>query len=297
MYSATTQEGFPFSAYRCHRRNVHQYGRELNRMQFDRNSLVNLRYRYLYLDKNPTASPKSWMFEMDLSHYIAEQIQYVQFQLEADTITASSTTPNPTLLSELGVKTALERFAATHLGQGNHEDVAHRFLTQTANNVFGIFKLNLYTYLIAVLPVVPSLDEFKLQLWNRIEHQMPDHNEQIMTPFLLAATCRNLFQFLTVESAQNLNHQVLSDLIKTLNPLLVAELMLRILLLCPPRRVHLEKRLRLLFHHYAHYHQSEVSWLVQLLEYLNLAYCTHPSATYPKRGGRKLATSNRFASS
>lgn len=285
MLCTTTQKVFPLTIYRDRHNEAHQCGRKLNRMIGDRHKLLALRHRYPYLDKNRNGSPKSW-FEISLSHYITAPAQYFQSQLDADPITAPTVTPNPTLLSELGFKTALERFAATSLGKENHEDITYQFLTQTQNNTFGIFKLNLFTYLIAVIPVVPRTDEFKLELWHRIENLMPDHHDQILTPYLLAATCRNLFQFLTVESTQNLNHQILVDLINNLNPLLVAELMLRILLLCPPRRVHLERRMRLLFHHYAHHNQSEVSWLIQLLEYLNLAYCTN--LTYPKRRNRKV---------
>jgi hypothetical protein len=284
MLCTTTQEVFPSISYHSRRNKPHQCGCELNGVICERNTLVNLMHRYPYLDKNRKGSQKSWVFEMSLSHYIDEQIQPSQSQLDPATITDSTVTINPTLLSNLGLKTALERFTEAK----THRAIAQLFLDQNQTNTFGVFKLNLYTYLTAVIPTVSRIDEFKLQLWNRIENLMPDHNDQSLTPFLLQVTCRNLFQFLTVENARNLNHKILVDLVNNLNPLLVSELMLRILLLCPPRRVHLDKRMRLLFHHYAHHNQTEVSWLIQLLEYLNLAYCTNLSTTHPKGCSRKV---------
>jgi hypothetical protein len=104
---------------------------------------------------------------------------------------------------------------------------------------------------------------------------MPENHNQPFNSFLLTATCRDLFKFLTVDNAKNLNHDILLDTVNQLSPFFVAELLLRILLLCPQSRVHLDKRLAIVFIHYANAEQHETNWLIQLLEYLNIAYCTN----------------------
>jgi hypothetical protein len=241
------------------------------------NTLVRLLYRYPYLYKNTVAQPdpiaverlQQYMqtkFEIQLSRYTAAR---------SDQMIAPSTISNPTLLSHYGVSTALRHFTDRVQGTATQKDLAHRLLAATSQWTFGTFKQHLYNYLIAGIPADQRVQKFNQQLRQRLDHFMPENHNQPFNPFLLTATCRDLFKFLTVDNAKNLNHDVLIDTVNQLSPFFVAELLLRILLLCPQSRVHLDKRLAIVFIHYAKAEQHETNWLIQLLEYLNIAYCTN----------------------
>jgi hypothetical protein len=224
-------------------------------------------------------------FEIRLSLYVIEQMRRSKFgPIETEptpTSTADRTdnrtdSPhNPTLISYVGIIAGLQRFTSKVWATESHKDLAQRFLRQTRHNTFGTFKYNLYIYLMASIPKRYSSSHFPDQLWHCLENLMPERRDQPIDRFLLTATCRKLFQFLTVESAKNLDHYILIDLVSNIDPLHVVELLLRILLLCPHSHVHLDKRMRILFEHYADRDQTDVRWLIQLLEYLNLAHSTN----------------------
>jgi hypothetical protein len=244
------------------------------------NTLVRLLYRYPYLYKNTIAQQDpiaverfqqhmQTKFEIQLSRYVAAQSS------RSDQIIAPNSVSNPTLLSHYGVSTALHHFTDRVQGTATQKDLAHRLLAETPQWTFRTFKQNLYSYLIAAIPADQRVQKFNQKLRQRLDHFMPDNHNQPFNRFLLTATCRDLFKFLTVANAKNLNHHVLIDTVSQLSPFFVAELLLRILLLCPQSRVHLDKRLAIVFIHYANAEQHETNWLIQLLEYLNIAYCTN----------------------
>jgi hypothetical protein len=246
--------------------------------QMDRgNTLQNLLHRYPLLFKTlcqargkTTAEAIEQLqattqqrFERQLSRHVIAQMQSQRTQV-----------PNPTRVSQFGLQIALDRFTGNVWGRETHKDLADRFLRQAHQETFASFKRNLHSYLMASIPNNASSQSFSHQLHHSLEKFLCDQNDQQLNTFLLTATCRHLFKFLIVEGSHNLEHKRLLNLVHSLNPFTVAELCLRILLLCPRSQCHLDKRLALLFQHYAQQPQTEINWFIQLLEYMNLAYAT-----------------------
>jgi hypothetical protein len=246
--------------------------------QMDRgNTLQNLLHRYPLLFKTlcqargkTTAEAIEQLqattqqrFERQLSRHVIAQMQAHKQQV-----------PNPTRVSQFGLQIALDRFTGNVWGRETHKDLADRFLRQAHQETFASFKRNLHSYLMASIPNNASSQSFSHQLHHSLEKFLCDQNDQQLNTFLLTATCRHLFKFLIVEGSHNLEHKRLLNLVHSLNPFTVAELCLRILLLCPRSQCHLDKRLALLFQHYAQQPQTEINWFIQLLEYMNLAYAT-----------------------
>jgi hypothetical protein len=246
--------------------------------QMDRgNTLQNLLHRYPFLFKTlclargKTAhlaieqlqTTTQSRFERQLSRHVIAQMQAQRTQV-----------PNPTRVSQFGLQIALDRFTGNVWGRETHRDLGDRFLRQARQETFKSFKRNLHSYLMASIPNNASSQSFSHQLHHSLEKFLQDQNSQQLNTFLLTATCRHLFKFLVVEGSHNLEHKRLLNLVHSLNPFTVAELCLRILLLCPRSQCHLDKRLALLFQHYAQQPQTEINWFIQLLEYMNLAYAT-----------------------
>jgi hypothetical protein len=304
MVTVIEQETSALAAYLA-RRNTPRQCPALSGMSPNLPTLAALlpRYPFLYrhttstnhmqkADVEPLQQKMQAKFEVQLSRFMIEQMRRSQAPYQAvapgQATRTQTTQKNPTRLSYFGIQKALQRFTAPVWGTESHADVARRFLAQTQKNTFFEFKQNLCAYLLASLPT--AMHKFSHQLQQRLDGYLPENDDQPMNPFLLTATCRNLFQFLTVENAKKMDHYVLIDLVGHLNPFCMAELFLRILLLCPHSRVHLDKRMALLFKQYAHQPQAEVTWLIQLLEYLNLVCSTHfGKVTVPLAALVKLA--------
>jgi hypothetical protein len=247
--------------------------------QMDRsNTLQSLLHRYPFLFKTlclargkttPEAieqlqTTTQNRFERQLSRHVIAQMQAQRTQQ----------VPNPTRVSQFGLQIALDRFTGNVWGRETHRDLADRFLCQARQETFANFKRNLHSYLMASIPNNASSQSFSHQLHHSLDKFLANQNAQQLNTFLLTATCRHLFKFMIVEGSHNLEHKRLLNLVHSLNPFTVAELYLRILLLCPRSQCHLDKRLALLFQHYAQQPQTEINWFIQLLEYMNLAYAT-----------------------
>ncbi len=214
------------------------------------------------IDRLQQASQKR--FEVNLSRHVIAQLQGKK----------CPTAPNPTRLNRYGLGIALSRFTGQVWGRETHRNLADRFLAQAKQESFAAFKQNLHSYLMAAVCLGHGAQSFDRELRHALNTYLPDQNNQPLNTFLLTATCRHLFKFLVVENSSNLSHTRLLGLVHNLNPFTVAELFTRLLLLCPRSQCHLDKRLALLFRHYSQQPQTEVNWLVQLLEYMNLAYAT-----------------------
>jgi hypothetical protein len=257
------------------RRNRAKVCPALEQMDRGTNTLQNLLHRYPFLFKTlclargkttPEAieqlqATTTCRFERQLSRHVIAQMQSQRTQV-----------PNPTRVSQFGLQIALDRFTGNVWGRETHRDLADRFLRQARQETFAVFKRNLHSYLMASIPNNASSQSFSHQLHHSLEKFLSDQDTQQLNTFLLTATCRHLFKFLIVEGSHNLEHKRLLNLVHSLNPFTVAELCLRILLLCPRSQCHLDKRLALLFQHYAQQPQIEINWFIQLLEYMNLAY-------------------------
>jgi hypothetical protein len=98
-----------------------------------------------------------------------------------------------------------------------------------------------------------------------------DRDSKPVDDFLMVRTCSNLFNFMVVDPSAGRQHFVFVDLINNLGAVLTTGLLLRILLICNKVRPFLERRFALLFNHYETSTSDSVSWLVNVLENINIA--------------------------
>jgi hypothetical protein len=89
---------------------------------------------------------------------------------------------------------------------------------------------------------------------------------------LLIGTCRKLLNFLVVENAQCPNHAVFVDLTGNLGITTTISLLLKIVLICRKVKPYLEKQFSVLFKHYETCARDSVTWLIDSLENLNVAF-------------------------
>ena len=75
-----------------------------------------------------------------------------------------------------------------------------------------------------------------------------------------------------MESPQQPHHFVFLDLSSNIGVTRSIGLLLKIVLICRKVKSDLEKRFSILFNHYATFPRDKVSWLVESLENLNIAF-------------------------
>ncbi|MDX2231088.1 MAG: hypothetical protein NW220_15730 [Leptolyngbyaceae cyanobacterium bins.349] len=218
-------------------------------------------------------------YEIDLSQFVTYQVRRSQLNrsnLPEHTRRVLQPISNPTLLSDQELCSALKHFVGKSQGTHTYRDIAQCFLTHSSQTQsFQAFKDDLYQYITASVDSEYGKRQFNQQLYHQLSNTLPESNAHKLNDFLLVRTCSQLLNFLVVESPQKPNHFLFVDLISNLGPALATGLLLKIVLICRKVKPHLEKRFSILFNHYETCQRDAVQWLIQAMEYLNLALSTN----------------------
>ena len=216
-------------------------------------------------------------FEFNLSQYVTYQVRLAEIARHRQLTTGAGkiiqSIPNPTLLTEKDLASALKQFMGGGLGGQTYRDAAQSFLIQNRQvSYYQFFKQELYQYLIRSLDSDYSKKFFFERLNDYLNELLVEHNSNKNNEVLIVRTCTKLLDFLVVESSQNPQHHLYVDLVTHLGVPETIGLLLKIVLLSPKVKPHLEKKFAILFNHYEAYAPQEVPWLVKSLENLNLAF-------------------------
>ncbi len=250
-------------------------------------SLIN-RYPYLYehclvtedsdiqhqhLVRNMQAEAQH-QFECDLSHYVAYRVRksrlYRQGQEKA--VEQLRTIANPTLLNDKALVTSLKHFSRRRDQGQSYQDAARQFtLHHNSKATFRQFKENLFDYLVADIDPGYGKRQFNNMLQQQLLSAYAERDGKPVDDFLMVRTCSNLFNFMVVDPSAGRQHFVFVDLINNLGAVMTTGLLLRVLLICQKVRPFLDRRFALLFNHYETSTSDTVSWLVQVLENINIA--------------------------
>jgi len=97
-----------------------------------------------------------------------------------------------------------------------------------------------------------------------------DRHEQILTKALLLRTCNRTIKYLTTEN-RRAPSPLFIILLSPGNTLELVIVILKIILICKPARVHLEAKIAELLNCYQDYPESECKWVINFMEVLNIA--------------------------
>jgi len=215
--------------------------------------------------------------ELDLSQYVNYRVR--KSRLRQQGMLASQEhrlrpIDNPTLLSDRELVRSLQRFNSQPGPRRTYKDIAQSFLSQRGQGTtFQSFKDDLYSYITEGVDSGYGNRQFNNLLHQQLMSIYPDSNQQQLNDFLIVRTCSQLFNFLVVDASPSRQHFVFIDLINNLGPLATTSLLLKILLLCRKVKPYLERRFSILFSNYEMSTQGTVTWLVKVLENLNVALC------------------------
>lgn len=215
-------------------------------------------------------------FEIDLSQYVTYKVRRIQMLQNTTTAEANRilrSVNNPTLLTDSELYTTLKYFVGKVEHGNTYHESAQQFIKyggQAAN--FRNFKNDLYEYLISSVDNSYGKKQFNQKLYKYLQNILPQADEQKVNDLLLMRTCGNLLNFLVVHNKSSPQHFVFLDLISNQGTVPTMGLLLKIVLICRKVKPHLEGKFAILFNHYENSTTNSVSWLVETLEQLNIAF-------------------------
>jgi len=210
-------------------------------------------------------------FEANLSQYLIYQVRR-----SGSPEKLLQPTKNPTLLSDHELWGALKQFVGKAEGNFSYRDLAQKFLLHTRQvQSYQAFKDDFYQYLVSSVDSKYGRCRFNNQLHQYLKNISAQSNSQKFSDFLFVRTCSQILNFLVVDSPQQPEHYVFVDLATNIGTTATIGLLLKVVLVCRKVKPHSEKRFAILFNHYESQGQSELQWLVDCLENLNVAWSTN----------------------
>ncbi|HBB33028.1 MAG TPA: hypothetical protein DC064_14815 [Cyanobacteria bacterium UBA9273] len=202
-------------------------------------------------------------FKFDLAMYTARS----QAGLHKD-----KTHPNPTALGDK-VLHFIKKIVAKN-GAFNYENFAHIFLEQTREMNFKFFKYCFHKYLLYSIESQDFIKFLNHKLAGKLEVLYEIHHEEQVTDALLLRTCNRTIEYLTTE-----DHQEPSPLFILLTSqghhLNLVIVLLKIILICPNARVHLETCIAKLIQYYTNYPEEECEWVINVFEIFKITFAIH----------------------
>lgn len=241
------------------------------------------RYPYLYdhclLSQENTPEEKQYirksqqetqgLFERDISKFLTTEFRRAQGSLV-------QVQPNPTLLTDQELQTALRHYVGKPNGQNTFRQQALSLQSRLIqNSTPQMFRQDFHRY----LTDIPGLDKRNSRFGQRLQDYLTTlpnlQQASAMNEFLLVRTCCQTLNYLVVENSETPNHAVFMDLLNTIGTTATVGLLLKVVLVCKKARNYLEQRLAILFNHYQSFQRQQVAWLINCLEHTNVALTLH----------------------
>ena len=203
-----------------------------------------------------------------------------QFKLELAMYTARSQSPihkdrisnNPTALGD-HVLHFIKKIVAKN-GVFNYEHLAHLFMEQTKKINYRYFKYCLTKYLVFSLANNTICNTLEEKLIEKLEDLYVDHHEEPLDDALLLRTCNRLIDYFTTEDRHKPSETFIW-LMSQGHHILLAILLLKIILICPNARNHLETSVAKLIEYYVNYPEEDCKWVIMFFEVFKIAFAIY----------------------
>ncbi|OKH39644.1 hypothetical protein NIES2119_05070 [[Phormidium ambiguum] IAM M-71] len=170
---------------------------------------------------------------------------------------------NPTALGNEALRLIKNLLAKQ--GFFNYVNLAHIFLSQTEQLEYETFKKSLLNYLIFSVENASLVESIKMQLTQKLDLLYQHENRQPLRNGLILRTSNRMIEYLTIG-----NNNKPSDLFVLIasqgNPLTLAILILKVILISPPSRTYLELSISKLIDYYGNYSEEDCQWVINFLE-------------------------------
>lgn len=203
-----------------------------------------------------------------------------QFKFDLAMYTARSEAPilnykspkNPTGLGDEVLR--FIKMIVAKRGSFSYENIANIFLKQTQELDYKKFKSSLQTYLIFSVENRDFIEALNQRLSEKLETLYESYHQEPVNDALLLRTCNRVIEYLTTEDQQEPSGLFIL-LLSQGNPLTLVIVLLKIILICPNARTHLETCIAKLIQYYADCPEQECQWVVNFFEVFNITFAIH----------------------
>lgn len=150
----------------------------------------------------------------------------------------------------------------------NYSNLARIFLNQVKYLEYERFKSSFLEYLIFSSEQNENVERLREQLSEKLNSLYVDHHQRIVDNSLILRTSNRLIDYLTTDSQEP--SPLFISLLSKGHSLTLVILLLKIILVCPYARTHLETRVADLIRHYEQYSEEECQWMIYFLEVFNI---------------------------
>ncbi|NES83043.1 MAG: hypothetical protein F6K10_17455 [Moorea sp. SIO2B7] len=224
-----------------------------------------------YLNKN---NPKE---QRKAARLLSEKLKK-KFKLDLEIYTDNSSSvlsinrKNPTVLR----KETLQAIKSILLIRGNfsYSNLAKIFNQKTDSISYLDFKLALQRYLTLGIFEQNMANYFSTQIAQKMKGLDQDYDEYTLDKHLLLRTCNKVFDYLTTENKEEPS-ELFILFISQYNPLKLVIVLLKLILICPQSRIHLETRIAALINYYKKYRSEKSQWVMNFFELFKITFAIY----------------------
>lgn len=207
-------------------------------------------------------------FKFDLAMYTARS------QSGTPSIPQYKIPINPTGLGEEVLR--FIKMIVAKRGTFSYENLANIFIEQTKDINYKHFKHCLQNYLIFSVAHKDFVEILNHKLSEKLKLLYESYHHEAIEEALLLRTSNRVIEYLTTED-QNEPSGLFILLLSQGNPLTLVIVLLKIILICPNARTHLENCIAKLIQYYVDYPEDECQWVINFFEVFNITFAIHAS--------------------
>lgn len=199
-------------------------------------------------------------FKFDLAMYTARSISPVAKENDST---------NPTGLGKQVVDVI--KILVARQGEFKYNELARIFLKQTHDLNYEDFKLSLHKYLTFGFAETPVNTIISDKLTEKLKGLYQEYEGQRINRLFLLKTCDFLIENLTI-TYQEYPAELFILLLSQKKTITLVILLLKIALICPQSRTHLDTCIADLIRHYKKLPEQECDWVINFVEIFNIAF-------------------------
>lgn len=172
-------------------------------------------------------------------------------------------TQNPTVLGDEALR--LIKQVVSKRSFFSYANLANIFIKQTQRLQYKYFKQSLMKYLFFSVSNQGLVNNLQNKLSEKLDTLYEEYHQEPLNKPLLLKTCNRVIEWLTMPRNGEPSSLFIA-LASQGNPLTLAIILLKIILICPATRTHLEVCMANLIQYYEDYSQNECHWVIKFLE-------------------------------
>ncbi|MEO0758455.1 MAG: hypothetical protein AAFY78_16470 [Cyanobacteria bacterium J06648_16] len=202
-------------------------------------------------------------FKFDLAMYTA----YSQATRAVDTHRQ-----NPTVLGDGTLR--LVKAIVAKRGQFSYRNLARIFREQTQEVTYRSYKRSLIGYLIFSVSEPETVKTIKRLLSEKLDRLYRKHDKRPVDASLILRTSNRLIDYLMTEDRKQPS-QLFTMLLSKGNPLTMAVLLLKVVLISSNSHPYLEARIADLIRYYEQFPRNECQWIINFLEIYSVTFAIY----------------------